>query len=146
MYPCKSYICSMFRLLSVILLFLYSAETVFSPMADLSLLKELPQMYAHCATEDPDIDAGDFIVEHLLNLECVMKYFEKDDEDRNEKPHQPMHQLQSASQTLVIVSKPVTLPGTNNAIYTSERIVYPGTPKDFIPSGFVSDLLRPPIA
>jgi hypothetical protein len=54
-------------------------------MGDLSYMNELPQMYHHCQNEDPDMDLGDFVFEHLLNIN------DGDECEKGERPHQPVY-------------------------------------------------------
>src|ERR1043165_7509122 len=69
----------------------------------------LHDMYRHCAAEDPDINAMDFVVEHLMNIPDVFDYFESDqDNEENERPHQPFQQAASSFQVLVALDKPIT--------------------------------------
>jgi len=64
----------------------YGFATVFFPMSDFSMVKELPKMYQHCKeTEDPSLTILDFFTEHLIDIDAV---FEGHEEDKSEKPHQ----------------------------------------------------------
>lgn len=136
---------AMHRLLGTVFFLLYSVQTLLCPLQDMSVLKCLPQIYSQCKTEDPDIDAADFVFEHLMNLDCIMSCFDADrNEDKNEKPHHPFQQLQSISQTLVIVNRPLYIEDKQPPFSFYAKKVYPVRKGDFFPADFLAEVFRPP--
>lgn len=124
----------------------YIMGTLLCPMGDLAYTKNLSQVYDQCKDEDPDINAFDFVFEHLLNLESVFEHFENDaDEGKNEKPHHPFQLMQSVSPVFVVVSKPLQIEARLVAIVNEERS-YSICQDDFVPSAFLTEVFHPPSA
>lgn len=67
----------------------YSLGTIFLPLSDFSLIKDLPAMYNQCkTTEDKDMTVVDFMTDHLINLDCV---FDEHTNEDKQKPHKPFN-------------------------------------------------------
>jgi hypothetical protein len=80
---------SLLKISVVGLLFYFLCGTMFLPEGDFSTLPDLPKMYTNCKTaEDPDMNLPDFITEHLLGVDGL--FGQADNDDPNEKPHQPV--------------------------------------------------------
>jgi hypothetical protein len=124
---------------------IYCTGTLLSPMGDLSCAKDMSGIYAQCKAEDPDMNIPDFIFEHLLNLETVFEHFENDaDEKDGDKPHRPFQNLQSMSQTLVIVSRPLQIEPSQTLFHQKlEKIYAPGA-DNFIRTAFLTEVFHPP--
>lgn len=98
-------------------------------------------MYLQCSAEDHDITPLDFVFEHVLNFECVINYFEGEDEEE----HQPFRTVESASPASVSI--PASLFICNSPIaYFSDRLTYPVRNTDYSSSEFSQDIFHPPIA
>lgn len=68
---------------SIALFYLFGSLCL--PMGNFSFLSSLPEMYRHCKTyEDKDMNAIDFITDHLINIDGI---FDKHDHGDNQKPH-----------------------------------------------------------
>jgi hypothetical protein len=84
-----------------ILLWYYSLGTILLPNADFSFLSNLSQHYSHClSTEDQDMDALEFITDHLINIDGI---FDKHEGDDDQKPHKP---FLSKTNTLLVLPMP----------------------------------------
>lgn len=131
---------SMRRLVIVFVMSLYSLGSVFFPNIDMAHLYET---YKHCETEDPDLNVADFVFEHLLN---IPEFFDGrgQDDDKNEKPHQPIH-LTSLSQVAILISKPISFE-CRNAMLNDRTIAYSAFRDQHLPAGYSVKMLRPPIA
>ena len=76
------------QLFYIFLFVYYTLGVICLPLGNFSTIIHLPQMYNHCkATEDPNLNLGDFIVEHLMNLDGIFEPHETEEED-SDKPHQ----------------------------------------------------------
>ena len=129
----------------ILFILFYSAGTLLCPMGDFSCTKNIAQEYNQCKGEDADIDAFDFVFEHLLNLESLFDQFEtKTPEEKNDKPHQPFQQIQSLSQMPVVVSKHLHIESGPAYVASYQRAVYPLCKDDLIPSGFLTEVFHPP--
>ena len=127
------------KTVSIFLLVFYSFGTFCLPVGDFSVLKDLPQMYQHCkTTEDKDMTLLDFITDHLINIDGV---FDKHDNADKQKPHQPVQYQQDGCSVFSFVSY---FPITFTQFYTKEKKQVAQI-HNFIPSGFISTIFRPPI-
>jgi len=129
------------KIIVILLLSLYGTGTILFPGGDLTCL---PDMYKQCQTEDPDMNAADFVFEHLLNIPDLLEHFGHEDEDKNEKPHQPFHSLTNASQTIVTISKPVKFECSQVVLFETHGQVYPLFRCTELPVGFLSETFHPP--
>ena len=129
---------------AIILLFmsLYSVGNILLPNVDMTCLRD---MYHHCAIEDPDINAADFVVEHLLNLPDVFEYFEEEEQDEHETPHQPYHQVSAQMQLIVTEPRAIRFE-CRPVFFEAARVTYTVLNDNHLPAGHLSQLLRPPIA
>ena len=134
------------RLPGILFVILYSITTLVCPFQDYSSLGSLPQMYTQCQDEDPDMDVTDFVLEHLMNLECLVSAFESDHTGEVEKPHQPFQKLHSVSQTPVVVSRPITVIEHKSTPEFNVRKSYTVHSVGFLPSDFLTKVFRPPVA
>ena len=124
----------------VISLFLvyYSIGTLLFPMGDLSYLRDLPQMYRHCATEDPDINLCDFVVEHLMNIQ------DHDELEReHDKPHQPIYS-HSPVQLMATCSPQMVYLQQATASYNLPN-GYPIPQNNECNDAYLAAIFRPPI-
>lgn len=126
----------------ILLLAVYSIGTLFLPMGDFAYIHYLPEMYQQCAGEDPDMDAVDFVFEHLLNLPEIDA--SKESPDDREKPHQPFHQSHSVSQIVVTVSKPLIFE-FKPTITSHEKITYLLMNDCDLSTSYLSEVFHPPI-
>jgi len=125
----------------VVSLFLvyYSIGTLLFPMGDLSYLRDLPQMYRHCATEDPDINLCDFVVEHLMNIQ------DHDEQEReHDKPHQPVYSHSPVQLMATCSQQLIWLRQTTESHYM--RVGYPITQHSDFNDAYLANVFRPPIA
>lgn len=118
----------------------YGLGNILFPNVDMTYLKE---MYSHCAAEDPDINAADFVLEHLLNIPDVFESLEQNEQGEQEKPHQPIHIVYAAS-VAVVLAKPIVFE-CRNTLFNDGAIVYGAFRGGYFPSGSVAKMLRPPI-
>src|ERR1700748_2429143 len=109
------------RIIVTLLLAYYSMGTLLVPMGDLTYVRDLPQMYRHCAAEDPDMDLCDFVVEHLMNIH------DDDEHEPNEKPHQPVFSHSPMQVFVVMASKIVVGKGITPVYYIPKS--YPAEQK-----------------
>lgn len=76
------------RLTAILLLTIALLGALFLPGGDVSLLRDLPAMYAHCkATEDKDLTPLDLITDHLICLDALLDTHPPGDD---QKPHAPL--------------------------------------------------------
>jgi len=131
------------KTLTLLLLFYFTAGTMFLPAGDFSTLPDLPKMYADCKSmEDPDMDLGDFITEHLLEINGMAGVFKQQADEPNEKPHQPVqfhHQFIqisfAAKQLKIELQQPVVV--IHQLIPVVKRVCL---------SDYTASVFRPPIA
>lgn len=130
----------MVKVINIFLLAFYSFGTLCLPTGNFSALQELPEMYQHCkATEDKDMTPLDFITDHLLNLDGI---FDKHNSGDEQKPHSPIHN-QPISQITAFQFRS----GFNFKIahIFFEKKLYFFHSDNFIKSGYISNVFRPPI-
>ncbi|MBS1586094.1 MAG: hypothetical protein JSS82_11190 [Bacteroidetes bacterium] len=122
---------------------LYLVGTLLFPMGDFSAMQDLSKMYEQCKAEDPDIDAADFVFEHLLNLESVLDHFDKDDAtEKNERPHQPFQT--HATHIVIVISKPIQLIH-KQPFFLIEEIKHNLHQDRQVPNAYLSEVFHPPI-
>ena len=128
----------MAKLLAILLLSYHLFGTMCLPMGDFSMLADLPKMYQHCkATEDADLDVFDFVTDHLIDVDCFFDAHEEDEQ----KPHQSSTFGHAAQQINF------TTPVVDNFFY-EERVIkniQSVLISNFIPTGFLATIFRPPI-
>lgn len=128
------------KLIVVLVMSFYSLGNILFPNVDMTHLYE---MYKHCAVEDPDINAADFVFEHLLNIPDFFESLEQDKDEENEKPHQPTH-LISSCQIATVLSKPILFE-CREVIFNDGILVYGAFRNHHFSSCFQAQMLRPPI-
>lgn len=131
------------KLAIFILLPFYAAGIIFSPSGNFSCMYYVPQAYAGCVAEDPDIDVADFVFEHLLSLEGLFELIEHEQDD-NDQSHPPLHLPQTVVQTTVIVIQPIQI-SFNAHTLPAPDISYTLYRNPFRPGHFTEDVFRPPI-
>lgn len=132
--------------IAIVLLTLHTLGSILLPGGDFSYMRSLPQMYQHCKAEDDDLDVKDFVVEHLLNLEDVLQFFEAGSEkEKNDKPHQP-YQHVASMQSPVIVARVFNFAIKATSYTGMVKQTYPIRNEPELPSAFLSQIFRPPIA
>lgn len=129
----------MSRVVVSLFLVYYSIGTLLFPMGDLSYMRDLPQMYRHCATEDPDINLCDFVVEHLLNIQDHDEL-----EKEHDKPHQPVYS-HSPVQLMATCSPQMVMP-QQAAVGYNMQPCYPIPQNNEFNDAYLSNIFRPPIA
>ena len=130
----------MLRITGIFCLIYFLIGTLILPLGNFASLPNLPEMYRHCvATEDKDMDAADFITDHLVNIDCI---FDKHEEGDEQKPHQASAFNNTLQQLFVNlpqvnwqIQKPLIVQSQNISFVAS---VYH--------SEYRSEVLRPPIA
>ncbi len=105
-------------------------------MGDLSFVRDLPQMYHHCAEEDPDINITDFVFEHLLNIH------DDDDAQEHDKPHQTVYH-HIPNQTLITFYTKQKVSVFVDKIFNSKE-KHPIIETTFSQQEFLSKVFRPP--
>ena len=128
------------KLIVVFVMSFYCLGNILFPNVDMTHIKE---MYKHCAIEDPDINAADFVFEHLLNIPDFFDCLEHDENGENEQPHQPIH-IVYASGVAVVLGTPIVFECRKPLIYNA-TITYPFFHDNHLPGGFAAKMLRPPI-
>jgi hypothetical protein len=100
----------------------YLSGVVLMPNGDLARLTDVPEMYNSCLNEDEDMDAFDFITDHLVNVDCI---FDKHINDE-QKPHKPIDKVLKDPAPLYYMSDfyvMITSPSANiqieNSVYHS---------------------------
>ncbi|MBX2904793.1 MAG: hypothetical protein KF744_02060 [Taibaiella sp.] len=126
------------KLVVLLLISLYSVGNVLFPGVDMAHLQD---MYRECAVEDPDINAADFVVEHLLNIPEI--FADPAGTEENEKPHQSTY-IVSAFQLVAIVNK-VQEFHHNAIVFPEDTRIFNGYAQQHFPTGFSGRMLRPPI-
>ena len=124
----------------ITLLAYYTMGTLLFPMGDLSFMRDLPQMYHHCTEEDPDINLCNFVFEHLMNIH------DDDEQESNERPHQPVFNHNPVQTFITFSATNVKLP---SPIITREYIIkdsYPCLDGPSCVSGYLSEVFHPPAA
>lgn len=77
------------RIAGIFILMYYSLGSLVLPLADFSMIPDLPACYAHCKlTEHRDMQLTDFITDHLLSLDGI---FDEHDNGDEQKPHRPLN-------------------------------------------------------
>lgn len=85
------------KLTGIAILMYFSLGSLLLPMANFTLLPQLPQMYQECKThEHPDMNAWEFITDHLVNIDGVFDAHEEGDE---QEPHHPTQNEKFFQQT-----------------------------------------------
>lgn len=128
------------KIIVVLVISFYGLGNILFPNVDTTHLYE---MYKHCAVEDPDINAADFVFEHLLNIPDIFEGLGHDDEEENEKPHVPIHLINSC-QIASVLSKPILFE-CREIIFNDCVIIYGAFEDRHFSSGFQAKMLRPPI-
>lgn len=78
----------MYKVASGLILLYFSLGAMLLPMGNFALLPQLPQMYEHCKThEHPDMNAWEFVTDHLVNVDGV---FDSHSDGDEQKPHAPV--------------------------------------------------------
>ena len=76
------------RIAALFLLGYFGLGSMILPLGDFRTLADIPKMYVHCQTvEDTDMNAWDFVKDHLLNWDSL---FDKHDNGDKQKPHTPI--------------------------------------------------------
>jgi hypothetical protein len=132
------------RKLPFILLFLSYMGAMFCPMGDFSCMRNIPDSYRHCKAEDPDIDPIDFVLEHCMNLGSIIAQLEGDEDEEGERPHQPVQQIQSLTQVLVIAGHPEVFQPRSHVYFAPAEIIYSLYAGDFVPNAGLSEVFHPP--
>lgn len=128
------------RVVAHILMFLHGVSFLLQPMGNPASMN-FREMYQQCSIEDHDITPLDFVFEHLLNFECVINYFEGE----NEEEHQPFQTTESS--TLIVATIPkITSINFSKHVYFVDRTIYMVCDTGFLSSNFYSDIFHPPIA
>ena len=127
------------RLLGLMLFSYFLSGTLLLPQGDFAALPDLPRMYAHCKeTEDHDLDIPDFIEEHLLMMDDLMR----EQPEPDDKPHQPVqfHHIYA----------PVTIAMRQNFKVTQPVLPQTGQQvpitNDVYLSDYPASVFRPPMA
>lgn len=128
------------KLIVVVVMLLYCLGNILFPYVDMAHIEET---YKHCAIEDPDINAADFVFEHLLNIPDFFDCLEYDENGESEQPHQPIH-IVYASGVAVVLGTPIVFECSKPPIYYT-TIAYPVFCDNHFPGGFPAKMLRPPI-
>ncbi len=128
------------KIIAVFVMSFYGLGNVLFPNVDMTHLYE---MYKHCAVEDPYINAADFVFEHLLNIPDIFEGLEQDEDEENEKPHEPIH-LVNSCQIATVLSKPILFE-CREVIFNDGIIIYGAFEDHHFSSDFQSKMLRPPI-
>jgi hypothetical protein len=125
---------------SVTFLFVYFfGGNILLPGGDFSSLPDIPSMYRNCkANEDPDMDIPDFIFEHLLQVDGL---FGADEQEPDEKPHQPF----TFTHQLVQVNFVTEQPRIRVKAPTIEEKKHPVFFEQTYSSDYVSFVFRPPV-
>ena len=126
------------KLISIFTFCYFALGSLVLPMGNFALLPQLPQMYQHCKThEHPDMDAWEFITDHLVNVDGIFDAHENGDD---QKPHVPTLNKNSFHQTsfnipvVLLVSTPTIV---NNFCWQPFIQEYK--------SSFVAVIFHPPI-
>jgi hypothetical protein len=129
---------------TVVILFLslFSIGNVLFPGEDWASLQKT---YHQCQAEDPDLGIVDFVFGHLLELPDVFDSLEGGDDDKTEKPHQSVPHLNFAAHVIITAPAPVSL-GCRRVVFYTVAKKYPAANTLHLPSGHLSEILRPPIA
>lgn len=133
---------------AVVILFMtiYGLGMLLYPMGDFACSRSLISLYHHCQGEDPDLDIADFVFEHLLNLDDVIDCFEHEEQEKNEKPHQPFQYTQAPAPMPVVVSKLIYFEATGQEPVYSEASVYSLYKQPYIPLCYLTEVFHPPSA
>jgi hypothetical protein len=127
------------RVVAHILMFLHGFSFLLQPMGNPASMN-FREMYQQCSIEDHDITPLDFVFEHLLNFECVINYFEGE----NEEEHQPFQTIESSTPIAVTIPKPVCINFSQQS-YCPDRAIYAVHNTGFRSSDFNADIFHPPI-
>lgn len=127
------------RIVAHILMLLHGFAFLLQPMGNPTSMN-FQEMYQQCSVEDHDITPLDFVFEHLLNFECVINYFEGEDQEE----HQPFQTIEFSAPIAVTMPKPLSIIFSQHS-YDSERVVYTIENTKFCSSNFYADIFHPPI-
>jgi hypothetical protein len=127
------------KAICIVVLVYYSLGSLLLPLADFSMIPQLPKLYAHCkATEDKDMGLIDFVTDHLLNIDGMFDKHENGDE---QKAHEPFDHSVSQNFTFVINNSFIEISEPKET--TQERVSFPDKIYHF---DLVGNVFRPPIA
>lgn len=132
------------KIATISFLSFYLLGTLFLPLGDFSIIRDLPDMYHHCrSTEDADLTVFEFFTEHISPLgqlvDC-MGYDDHEDGD-GDKPHAP---IQLNCQQVLVAMVPLVKAPLVKAIPIIKRIA-PLYNDGVYVSDYISTILRPPI-
>ncbi|MBA3681828.1 MAG: hypothetical protein H0W73_11800 [Bacteroidetes bacterium] len=127
------------KAICILVLAYYSVGSLILPLADFSILPDLPQLYAHCkATEDKDLQITDFITDHLMNIDGI---FDQHDNGDEQKPHEPFAHKTNIS--FVFLSFKLFTQTVLPQEVVKEKVISPVKMYHF---DFIGNIFRPPIA
>ncbi|HLP49379.1 MAG TPA: hypothetical protein VK154_00700, partial [Chitinophagales bacterium] len=117
------------------------------PLGDFSHIKDLPAMFRQCkATEDRDLNAIEFLVEHVSGMGQLIEEteheFEAEEED-GDKPHAPVQFHFEQQQQIICFYHCIKVPAIKPL---------PALPLNTVPthrvyiSDYISNIFRPPIS
>lgn len=132
---------------SLLLITFYLFGTLVLPLGDFSHIKDLPAMFRHCkATEDKDLNAVEFLFEHVSGLGQLVEEtehaFEGEEED-GDKPHAPVQFHFEQQQQIICFYHSIKVPAIKPI--PSLPINMASNHKVYI-SDYISKIFRPPIA
>lgn len=127
------------RVLAHILMFLHGLSFLLQPLGNPASMN-FRDMYQQCRIEDHDITPLDFVFEHLLNFECVINYFEGE----NEEEHQPSQTIELSTPIAVTIPKSVSINFSQQS-YCPVRAIYVVHNTGFRSSNFNTEIFHPPI-
>jgi hypothetical protein len=126
------------KLICHFLIGFYSLGTLLLPLGDFSFLSEIPQMYRSCqSTEHADMNAFDFITDHLVNIDGLFDKHQNGDDQRPHKSHPVQHRSVSFVSFSTCLTFSIAKP------YITE-IKKSASGVSFIRDGYLSEVFKPP--
>jgi hypothetical protein len=108
-------------------------------LGNFSYLQELPLLYDHCQeTEDKDMNALDFITDHLLNIDGL---FDNHDQGDEQKPHLPPAGQHHSQTAFYFVNLPDHLITPFYIMESDATFI----PENDSPTSFAAEIFRPPM-
>lgn len=131
------------RTINLFLLAFYTFGTLFLPMGDFSLLKDLPEMYRHCkAKEDKDLNIFEFLTEHVSPIGQLIESVEHETEEDGDKPHEPIQSVNYGQVSVFVLTQFAFSVKQIYHIPAKEHAIQNDT---FFASDYISKIFRPPI-
>lgn len=131
------------RAFNIFILAFYTFGTLYFPMGNFAMLKDLPEMYRDCkTTEDNDLTIFEFLTEHVSPIGQFIENVEHEPEEQGDKPHEPFQNITCEHTNIFVIYQ---FAFSMTQIYQIEVKQHPIHNDVFFASDHISKIFRPPI-